>query len=259
MGGDLVDASSLCWTYAQTGYCPRGAACRWTHDQLPRNKTDTICRAWLLWGNCPRADQCTWHHPPVCIRSTAPWWASDPSTVPEDFWCQPTLGSSETHSASGAQAGRELLSMIGAGDDHEIGQETCRPLQTWCAQETSEDHRDYADPSVMCAMTSPMHMNSVLEDMSELPGPWDQFEVNETVFNVKSSFKEDLSQYTTELHISKIPTGIKQEAERIASEIENEHKESGRLDDDGYAIDADGSVDEEMKFAAVTRQVIQLQ
>jgi len=104
-------------------------------------------------------------------------------------------------------------------------------------------------------------MNVVLEDMADTVGPWDQFEVNETVFNVKSNFQMDLSQYTTKLQISKIPSEVKEKAERIAAEIEHEHKASGRLDGDGYSceVDADGYVDEEMSFAAVRRPVVQLQ
>lgn len=156
---------------------------------------------------------------------------------------------------NGAKAGRQLLSLIGSGrgeegvqeDRHEQQDfEECRPLQLWTNEDTG--------PSA----SSPMHLNVVLEDMLEAQGPWDQFEVNEKNFDVKSSFQEDLSQYTTKLQVSKIPSEVRHEAERIAAEIENELKVSGRLAD-AYECTAAAEGDEESQFSAVSRQIVQMQ
>lgn len=42
---------------------------------------------------------------------------------------------------------------------------------------------------------------------------WDQFELNESKFNVKTTYKE--TDYSTELNVEKIPKNIKQKAENI--------------------------------------------
>lgn len=49
---------------------------------------------------------------------------------------------------------------------------------------------------------------------------WDQFEVNETLFGVKSTFNEDL--YTTKLDRGPQMRELEREALRIAREIEGE-------------------------------------
>lgn len=49
---------------------------------------------------------------------------------------------------------------------------------------------------------------------------WDQFEVNETLFGVKSTFNEDL--YTTKLERGPQMREVEREALRIAREIEGE-------------------------------------
>lgn len=49
---------------------------------------------------------------------------------------------------------------------------------------------------------------------------WDQFEVNETLFGVRSTFNEDL--YTTKLDRGPQMRELEREAQRIAREIEGE-------------------------------------
>jgi len=44
---------------------------------------------------------------------------------------------------------------------------------------------------------------------------WDQFELNETKFKVKTSYKE--TDYTTDLNVENIPKIIKMKAENILS------------------------------------------
>jgi len=136
-----------------------------------------------------------------------------------------------------------------------------RPLQPWQpndGHDSCNSRAESGDLSTTCSMTSPMNLNVDLEDMLDAPGGhWDQFEVNERRFGVKSSFQDDLSQYTTKLQMSKIPNGVRHEAERIATEIEYEHKETGRPEDAGTA--ADPNADEEDQFSAVSRPLVQMQ
>lgn len=171
-----------------------------------------------------------------------------------------------TH-AQGAKAGRQLMSLIGASYGNEAGAiddsieqqdvKEQRPLQPW----QQSGHEDPADESTTCSMLTPMDMNVVLEDMSESTGHWDQFEVNEKCFGVKTTFQQDLSQYTTRLQIAEVPQQVKEKAHRIAREIEEDHKVNANRDSDGYncAVAADGYADEEAKFSSVCREVIQLQ
>lgn len=79
---------------------------------------------------------------------------------------------------------------------------------------------------------------------------WDQFKVNEEKFGVVSTFKADLSQYTTVLDKRKVSKEIKQKAERIAHELERGGACTAR--DEEY-FDGDGEADEEDLFSAVSR------
>mmetsp|Transcript_73165 Transcript_73165/g.237948 ORF Transcript_73165/g.237948 Transcript_73165/m.237948 type:complete len:495 (+) Transcript_73165:112-1596(+) len=93
--------------------------------------------------------------------------------------------------------------------------------------------------------------NAALEDLNvgksrKLKG-WDQFKVNEEKFGVVSTFKADLSQYTTVLDKSKITKAMRQQAERIAREME---KGGVCVQDEEYN---DGEADEEDLFSAVQR------
>mmetsp|Transcript_102191 Transcript_102191/g.256193 ORF Transcript_102191/g.256193 Transcript_102191/m.256193 type:complete len:527 (+) Transcript_102191:51-1631(+) len=77
---------------------------------------------------------------------------------------------------------------------------------------------------------------------------WDQFKVNEEKFGVVSTFKADLSQYTTVLDKKKVTREMRQAAERIAREVE---KGGSIAKDEEYC--EDGDVDEEDLFSAVPR------
>jgi len=56
---------------------------------------------------------------------------------------------------------------------------------------------------------------------------WDQFAVNEKQFGVYSTYKTDLSQYSTPLNMKLIPTEVKNWAKRMAQEIESEGRPRG--------------------------------
>lgn len=235
MSSDLVDASGLCWTFAQTGFCPRGAMCRWSHESLTNE--DTVCRAWLLWGNCPRIESCRWAHPPVCMKA-AP--ANQVPTQVEGTWTEDPA------------AGQLLLSMLQTQDDQIEGN---RQLRRWVSSDDSDDAAEKPTcrtPSTRDA--TPMALDVALEDMCDTFDNWNQFEVNRKLFGVTTLFKDDLSQYTTPLDVANIPAEIKKEADRIAAEIEVEHVANGRLHGDDDRVTHGEDSDEEAKFSAVSRQ-----
>jgi len=79
-------------------------------------------------------------------------------------------------------------------------------------------------------------------------GQWDQFKANEDLFGFVSTFKTDLSQYTTKIDIKRIPLHAQERAERIAREIETNQFRNG--DEDGLERQDD---DEEKLFSSVPR------
>lgn len=80
--------------------------------------------------------------------------------------------------------------------------------------------------------------------------PWDQFSANKDMFGIASTWNEEL--YTTKLDTSTIPREKREEAERIAREIETGQcaaEVDGRIEG---TTDADG--EEENAFSAVARR-----
>lgn len=83
---------------------------------------------------------------------------------------------------------------------------------------------------------------------------WDQFEANETLFGVKSTFDEDL--YTTKLERGPQMSELEKEALRIAREIEGEDTRDLHLAEErGIRLHENLEVDEETRFSAVVREV----
>ncbi|XP_026431057.1 polyadenylate-binding protein-interacting protein 3-like isoform X1 [Papaver somniferum] len=81
---------------------------------------------------------------------------------------------------------------------------------------------------------------------------WDQFETNEALFGVKSTFDEEL--YTTKLDRGPQMREREREASRIAREIEGEDTKDMHLAEErGRHFDLD--VDEETRFSSVLRTV----
>jgi len=100
-------------------------------------------------------------------------------------------------------------------------------------------------------------LNGKLEDLcgpsgeSRLCAPeWDQFEINRKQFGIESTFKEDLSQYTTPLNLHLIPSEVKNWAKRVAQEIETEPRGSQRWCDMTHN---DEEEDEEELWSSVPR------
>ncbi|KAL0354496.1 UNVERIFIED_CONTAM: Polyadenylate-binding protein-interacting protein 3 [Sesamum radiatum] len=81
---------------------------------------------------------------------------------------------------------------------------------------------------------------------------WDQFEVNETLFGVKSTFNEEL--YTTKLERGPQMRELEREALRIAREIEGEDTLDFHLAEErGIQLDGYLEMDEETRFSSVYR------
>merc|ERR1712118_38180 len=81
---------------------------------------------------------------------------------------------------------------------------------------------------------------------------WDQFRVNEELFGYKSTYKEDLSQYTTPLNVKELPEQLKQKANKIAKDIEDKHNWKGAHElDTGAEYEQEDEGDEENLFSAV--------
>ncbi|XVE88654.1 hypothetical protein DITRI_Ditri19aG0086800 [Diplodiscus trichospermus] len=80
---------------------------------------------------------------------------------------------------------------------------------------------------------------------------WDQFETNQKLFGVKSTFNEEL--YTTKLERGPQMRELEKEAMRIAREIEGEETQDLHLAEE-RGIDHDNfDIDEEMRFSSVYR------
>ncbi|KAJ0988462.1 hypothetical protein J5N97_006818 [Dioscorea zingiberensis] len=83
---------------------------------------------------------------------------------------------------------------------------------------------------------------------------WDQFETNEALFGVRSTFDEEL--YTTKLERGPQTRELEREATRIAREIqEEETKDLHLAEERGIHFHGDLDLDEELKFSAVQRDV----
>ncbi|XP_004235573.2 polyadenylate-binding protein-interacting protein 4 isoform X1 [Solanum lycopersicum] len=83
---------------------------------------------------------------------------------------------------------------------------------------------------------------------------WDQFQANETLFGVKSTFNEEL--YTTKLDKGPQMRELEKEALRIAREIEGEETRDLHLAEErGIQLHGSLEIDEETRFSAVVRGV----
>ncbi|TYI59770.1 hypothetical protein E1A91_D10G060500v1 [Gossypium mustelinum] len=81
---------------------------------------------------------------------------------------------------------------------------------------------------------------------------WDQFETNQKLFGIKSTFNEDL--YTTKLERGPHMREFEREAMRIAIEIEGEETEDLHLAEKrGFDLHDNFDIDEEMRFSSVLR------
>eukprot|EP00927_Polykrikos_kofoidii_P012754 TRINITY_DN1552_c0_g1_i1.p1 TRINITY_DN1552_c0_g1~~TRINITY_DN1552_c0_g1_i1.p1 ORF type:complete len:559 (+),score=97.76 TRINITY_DN1552_c0_g1_i1:134-1810(+) len=108
-----------------------------------------------------------------------------------------------------------------------------RQLQRWADAEVTPTGRNASGAG------TPLHeQEGTLEDLaggSKSLKNWDQFKVNEELFGVISTFKADLSQYTTPLP-SRLSPELLKRADRIANEID---RHGGGQVNDGAGSDGE--------------------
>jgi hypothetical protein len=139
----------------------------------------------------------------------------------------------------------------GPGGVGTIGGDRCREgrgLDIW------EDLRTPKDAGF--GMASSKVLDGTLEDLcsrSHGIDGWDQFEVNRKLFGVVSTYKDDLSQYTTPLDLDRVPTEVRERAQRVAREIEEAAGPDKRTSRNWNDEDINDTCDEEDLWSAVPR------
>ena len=96
------------------------------------------------------------------------------------------------------------------------------------------------------------YINQSLEDEDDVN--WDQFELNKKVYNVVSTYDENL--YTTKLDKNKITEEDKIFADKMYNEIMNSNKDEKNihvLEDRGVVKQKDNNLDEEDKYSSVIK------
>jgi len=183
---------SLCWTFSQKGSCPRGDRCRWEHRPAGQETgSDPVCRAWQLWGECPRGDDCQWMHPQQ--QCDEAMWANQCVALPMNAQMPPNAVIIGTFQApvewtpyycEGSES-----PMTPCNFDSGAFFEQCRNVE---ATQLDVDQLDGTrTPGVMGEEAL-----ETLEEMSGGADSWDQFEANERMYGVTSTYNEDLSQYS---------------------------------------------------------------
>ncbi|XP_022715224.1 polyadenylate-binding protein-interacting protein 3-like isoform X2 [Durio zibethinus] len=110
-----------------------------------------------------------------------------------------------------------------------------RQLEPWVP-----DENDPQCPELENTFDSPWNRN------------WDQFETNQTLFGVQSTFNEEL--YTTKLERGPQMRELEKKAIRIAREIEGEDTQDLHLAEErGIDLHDNVDIDEEMRFSSVYR------
>ncbi|XP_020599872.1 polyadenylate-binding protein-interacting protein 3 isoform X2 [Phalaenopsis equestris] len=142
------------------------------------------------------------------------------------------LASDEFSTANAREKRKDL--MIDSAISHSHNVEVERELQRW-----TPDVDDPECPELANIFDGSWNRN------------WNQFEINETLFGVKSTFNEEL--YTTKLVRGPQMREIEREASRIAREIEGEETHDRHLAEERGMHFPD--IDEESKYSAVHRQI----
>jgi len=121
-----------------------------------------------------------------------------------------------------------------------------RQLQAWVPVNSAKEDSQLFGTLEELNREAPRH-----NGRGQLKG-WDQFEVNARLFGVTSTYKTDLSQYTTPLNPNTLPSQVRARAKQIADEIE--HK-SGKKGGSAEAMDCgvEEEEDEEDLWSAVPR------
>lgn len=125
---------------------------------------------------------------------------------------------------SNATGSRATSSRAGAG-----GQP--RQLQAWVPVNSAKD-----EPKLIGTLEELSTTSKTKQSRT-----WDQFEANRQLFGVTSTYKNDLSQYTTPLNEKALPAGVREKAKQIAEEIENRASKKNARD----MMDCGGEEEEE--------------
>ncbi|KAL5757417.1 hypothetical protein ACOSP7_020028 [Xanthoceras sorbifolium] len=133
------------------------------------------------------------------------------------------------------QRDRQQEIMIDSVISHSRHVEVGRELERWMP-----DEDDPQLPELENIFDSPWHRN------------WDQFETNEALFGVKTTFDEEI--YTTKLLRGPGTRELEREAMRIAREIEGEDTRDLHLAEErGINLNETFDIDEETRFSSVYR------
>jgi hypothetical protein len=136
----------------------------------------------------------------------------------------------------------------------EIDESPAAPIEgkrgVWCTDSDICAHSGQEAERALTRWEPGDEETELAEMLEECPGStcyrhgadtWDQFQANETLFGVESTYKFDLSQYSTPLDVSKVPARTRQKAERLAREIEEgrkgvDHHDGSDCDEDEEAL-----------------------
>jgi len=156
----------------------------------------------------------------------------------------PSYGRGRGTTVSG---GRASGGIGGSGTDGASSWRTDEEISAQGQQRSEPRQLQRWEPAECNTVAEGSALQGTLEELSSNGGGgggWNQFRVNYEMFGVQSTFKEDLSQYTTPLDTSRVPLELKRRANQIAQEIDSR----GTKQDDGAEEDG-----EEELFASVPR------
>mmetsp|Transcript_21151 Transcript_21151/g.39757 ORF Transcript_21151/g.39757 Transcript_21151/m.39757 type:complete len:404 (+) Transcript_21151:66-1277(+) len=128
--------------------------------------------------------------------------------------------------------------------------EECSPVfeaaqKSWLTDKEISAAEGEAKERQLQPWSGPVADDGALEELRTTEGDWDQFKANAELFGYVSTFKEDLSQYSTTIDMAKVPVRARKKAERLAREIEVRQSVRGSADEE--AVEGD----EETLFSAV--------
>ena len=124
--------------------------------------------------------------------------------------------------------------------------------------EISGNHSDLFGRELQAAnawlSTPASSASGALEDSSSGAGSWNQFEANQKLFGVKSSYDENL--YTTRLDKSKISIEKSKAVAKLAREIESQSSSNFHLNEERgkVSLDEGKDLDEEARYSSVIRE-----
>ncbi|CAJ1372113.1 unnamed protein product [Effrenium voratum] len=153
---------------------------------------------------------------------------------------------STTHSLNSRESTRSLTPREGSPEESPLFEESEKDFSTAWQTDQEISATAVSKERELQPWEEPGGCDATLEELSSSKGDWDQFKVNADLFGYVSTFKEDLSQYTTAIDLGKVPLAARKRAERLAKEIE--------LKGPRGAMEELGPADEEELFSAVPRE-----